>query len=147
MQSRLARWVTSRLGGGTDDTTTGPPTAETEDFETVVEDFRRALVAACLAGDLEAYMTCIDKDFIRMPVDAPPIIGEAAIRAWAKGFFETLELEEFTVDNRESHVFGDFAWFWGTHYIRSAVKGQEPSVCEHIDGKHLTVLKKQADGS
>lgn len=147
MLSRLTRWITGRVAGSSDDTTAVPTAAEAEASETDPEEFVRAFVAACKAGDLDTYMALVDKDFVRMPPDAPPIVGEAAIREWAKGFFETLELEEFTVDNRESHVFGDFAWFWGTHYIRSAVKGQEPSVCEHIDGKHLTVLKKQADGS
>ncbi len=149
MRTQLARWVTSGiivvLAGCGDDRDSGPTAAEIEAFEAAEVTLPQAYAAACNAGDADAYVALIDDDYVQLPPDAPPVIGKPAMLERIRLMFGAYDFEEFTVDNRKAEMFGDWGWVWGTHSYLLAPQGTTEFT--KYDGKHLSILKRQADGS
>ncbi len=122
-----------------------PPPADTSEADiqairAIVDNFD----AAVTAGDHEALAELYDDDAIRMPAEAPPQIGKAAIREWFR-----LEAEQYVieVDNvvRDAQVFGDWGYMWGDATgLLTPRDGGEPIA---IDSKWMAVTRRQADGS
>ena len=150
MRSRLTRWITSRVAGSSDDTTAVPTAADVETFEAFLARLAvgaDGYAAACNAGDIDAFCALLDEDFTQMPPDQPPCVGKAAVRERMAGLFAAVDLEDFTINHQDWAMFGDFAFLWGTYSCRTALQGQTPPVWSSFDGKYLSVVKKQTDGS
>ena len=149
MRTQLARWVTSGIivvlagcSGGRD---RGPTAAEIEAFEAAEMTLPQAYAAACNAGDADAYVALINDDFVQLSPDALPVTGKPAMYERIKAMFEAYDFEEFAIDNRKAEMFGDWGWFWGTHSYLLAPLGTTDFT--RYEGKHMTMMKKQADGS
>lgn len=96
------------------------------------------------AGDLERWLDLWTEDGIQMPPDEPAIAGLDSIRARNEAV-----LDKFTIDmgvtNEEVETAGDWAYARGTYTARLMPKdGGRPI---SIDGKYLTILARQPDGS
>jgi uncharacterized protein (TIGR02246 family) len=123
----------------------GPPPADTSEADiqairAIVDDFDIAVIA----GDYEAVAELYDENAIRMPAEAPPQIGKAAIREWFR-----LEAEQYVIeiDNvvRDAQVFGDWGYMWGDATgLLTPRDGSEPIT---VDSKWMAVNRRQADGS
>ena len=95
-------------------------------------------------GDVDRCMSLWTEDAVRMPPNEPTNIGKDQIRVAMKGVFD-----QFTLDldstNEEVEVAGDWAFSRGTYTVAQTPKeGGQPVF---FDGKYITILQRQADGS
>lgn len=94
-------------------------------------------------GDADAWMALWDEEGVQLPFDEPMHVGKAAIR---EANYEGLKSLRFdmTIDTQEVIDAGDYAFARGLYRYtgRPAAGGDSFSV----DGKFLTVFKRQPDG-
>jgi ketosteroid isomerase-like protein len=95
-------------------------------------------------GDLDLWLSLHADDVVKMGPNAPTIYGIEALRASNEFFFDN-----FTVDGasypEETYVDGDMGFTRGNYTLTITPKaGGDPS---YVDGKYLTICKRQADGS
>jgi len=95
-------------------------------------------------GDVDLWISLWDEKGIQMPPDTPANVGRAQIRSVVAGRFAQLNIQ-IAITNEETWVAGNFAISRGT-FTRS-VTPKAGGNTAFFDGKSLTVLRKQADGS
>jgi len=149
----ITGFIVAALVGCSDDKVAGPTTDEQADFDAFLAKAATGAggyAAAMNAGDAEAYCANLDENFIQLPPDAPPNYGRAAMRVVMDGFFAALDVEDFTIMQQGSKCFGDHGYGWGLYTFRMAPHGtdkSDASLWTMVDGKFLSIVKKQADGS
>lgn len=95
-------------------------------------------------GDLDLWISLWDANGIQLAPDAPAVVGKAAIRAKYAKIFPQVTLK-IAITNQEVTVAGVWAYSRGTYTLSVAPKaGGETSL---TNGKYLTILRKQANGS
>lgn len=95
-------------------------------------------------GDAALWGSLWDDKGIQMPPDAPAVLGKAQIRAGAESRFPQFNTQ-IAIANEETWVFGNLAFSRGTFTrSRTPKAGGETTL---YNGKYLTILKKQPDGS
>ena len=121
-------------------------TAETDvaAFEAAVLDAWVTYSATMNAGDVDGWITLWDDNAVRMAPNAPAVHGKAAIRETVSGALLSVDFEEFTINNEEVQVFGDFGFARGSYSFVNAMVEDDPVP---LEGKYLTILKRQPDGS
>lgn len=96
------------------------------------------------SGDIDLWISLWTDNGVQMPPDSPPVIGKEQIRGRNKGV-----LDQFTfnmgITNEEVRVAGDWAFARGTYTAILTPKAGGETI--DIDGKYLTILKRQVDGS
>jgi uncharacterized protein (TIGR02246 family) len=120
---------------------------EEEDLEAVaaaVNDIWSQYSSSLNSGDLDLWMSLWTDDGVQMPPNSPPVIGKDQIRARNKGV-----LDQFTfnmdITNEEIRMAGEWAFARGTY--RATLTPKDGGEATFIDGKYMTILKKQPDGS
>ena len=109
-----------------------------------LEAIAREYEAAFSAGDADALVALHADDAIRMPPNAPLVMGQEAIRAAYQTTFEQFAAK-ITLSLEEVEVAGDWAFVRGTSPVTATPKaGGEPLQDE---GKYLSIRKRQSDGS
>jgi len=98
--------------------------------------------AARVAGDAEAWLALWDDDAIKMSPGSPAR-SKAELDAGVPKSFAATPTSSMNINAEEIVVTGDWAYSRGTYDADRTVKGEET----HIDGKFLTILKRQDDGS
>ena len=98
-------------------------------------------------GNVDAYMALWADGGVQMPPGAPPNDGVDAIRAntakkMAAGSANTTVMH---IDPKEITVLGDYAYSRGLYTVD--VTGSDGQALGHTDGKFMTVLQRQDDGS
>jgi uncharacterized protein (TIGR02246 family) len=95
-------------------------------------------------GDLELWLSLWDDNGVRLAPDTPAAFGKEQIRDQM-----TIPFEQFTnkavINNEEVEVAGDWAFSRGTYTLSITPKAGGEEVV--IDGKYMTILKRQPDGS
>ena len=126
-------------------TNTGPVVAdEAADIAAIGEvwvQFRTALNS----GDIDAMISLWMDDGIQLPPGSLPVIGKENIRAVAEGPLEHYVRDVSLIRDEETQIMGDWAYSWG--YYKASLtprNGGEPHL---VDGKYLTIFRRQADGS
>ena len=95
-------------------------------------------------GDLERWLALWTEDGIQMPPDEAAIAGKDNIRARNEAVLDKFTFE-IGITNQEIETAGDLAYSRGTYKARLMPKeGGRPI---SIDGKYLTILERQPDGS
>ena len=96
------------------------------------------------SGDLDRWMSLWTEGGVQMPPGEPPVIGKDQIRARNKGV-----LDQFTfnvrITNEEVGVARDWAFARGTY--RATLTPKEGGEATVVDGKYMTILQRQPDGS
>jgi uncharacterized protein (TIGR02246 family) len=101
--------------------------------------------ATCNAGDLEGWLSLWADDGIQMYPGAPSRVGKEQIRAGMKPAFDQFILKIVIMPDMEAKVSGNLGFARGTYTLSMIPKaGGETS---EFDGKYLTILEKQTDGS
>ena len=101
--------------------------------------------ATCHAGDLDGWISLWTDDGIQMYPGAPSRVGKEQIRAGMKPAFDHFILKIAIAPEMEARVSGNLGFTRGTYTLSMVPKeGGETSV---FDGKYLTILEKQTDGS
>ena len=96
------------------------------------------------AADLEGWIKLWDVDGVKLGGGAPMILGKAAIYEAVKPKFAPYK-KAMAVDLREIIVSGDYAFADGTYTVAMTLKAT--GVTSNVDGKFMTVLRKQPDGT
>lgn len=111
---------------------------------TAVEGIWEEYAASLNAGDLDRWLSLWTEDGIQMPPDEPPVVGKEQIRVRNQAF-----LDQFTFDmsitNAEVGAAGDWAYARGIY--KATLTPKEGGAPISIDGKYMTILKRQSDGS
>jgi len=118
--------------------------ADVEADIAAIEDVMDQYAVACNTGDLELWLSLMTDDTIKMPPDAPATFGIEELRANNEPLFDNFTLE-LVLYPEEAQVDGNLGFARGTFTFSLTPKaGGEPI---YMDGKYLTILKRQADGS
>ncbi len=92
----------------------------------------------------DVWISIWDDNGIQFPADEPMYVGKKAIYASSVDIFPLLEMR-MTISPQEITILGDYAYSSGSYVFDLAEKGSDEWM--HIDGKFLTILRRQADGS
>jgi len=115
---------------------------------------RDANIAAVNAGDAAAVTALYADDGVLMAPDMPAASGKAAIEAHLQQQYSAMTFE-LSIGSTQTKVAGDIGYDAGTHHIRLTPKAAAadakaakaaPQPME-VDGKHVVLLARQADGS
>lgn len=106
-----------------------------------------AYANAVETADVNAYMALWADDGVQMPPGAPPNVGKDMIRArTVKGFGSRGDSTTvMQIDPQEITVIGDWAYTRGLYTV--TVTPKSGGTVGHVDGKFMTVLRRQQDGS
>lgn len=95
-------------------------------------------------GNVDAYMSLWMAGGVQMPPNVPPNIGLDMIRA-NTGVGKRSGTIVMNIDPQEITVLGDWAYTRGMYTVDSTPTGG--GATGHVDGKFMTILRRQADGS
>jgi len=115
----------------------------TEADRAAIKSGEEKWVSLTLAKDWPAAVTAYwSDDAVVLPPNAPPATGKEAILTWISTFppFSDFTLQEVSVDGRD-----DLAYVRGTYTLKVTPPGATAPIDDH--GKHITIWKRQADGS
>lgn len=108
--------------------------------ETIWKEYAESLNS----GDLDRWLELWTEDGVQMPPDEAAIAGKDNIRARNEAL-----LDKFTFDigitNQEVQAAGNWAYARGTYTAKLMPKAGGRPIS--IDGKYLTILARQPDGS
>ena len=101
--------------------------------------------AAVRAKDVSTLTTMVTEDAVFLPPGFPPIRGKQAVERMYTGFFPQFSSVEQTAVVEELEVAGDWAFAWGSETLTLVPQtGGSPI---HMQGKGMSILKRQPDGS
>jgi ketosteroid isomerase-like protein len=95
-------------------------------------------------GDLELYMSLHADDIVKMGPDAPATYGKEELRAGTKFLFDNFTIVGAS-SPEETYVDGNMGFTRGTYTLSIIPKAGGDTA--YVDGKYLTLCKRQADGS
>jgi uncharacterized protein (TIGR02246 family) len=96
-----------------------------------------------LAGDWDAFFQMLTEDFVMMPPNIPTMKGRAAYEAWFRSM--DVKMTEVNYEIHEIDGYGDLAYATATYKETFSIAGVEGPIYD--EGKILTILRKQPDGS
>jgi uncharacterized protein (TIGR02246 family) len=119
------------------------PAADRAAIQQVWVDYTNAVET----GNADAYMALWADGGVQMPPGAPPNIGKDMIRARTeKGMAaDAGNNVVMNIDPKEITVLGDYAYSRGLYTVD--VTGSDGKALAHVDGKFMTILRRQDDGS
>ena len=94
--------------------------------------------------DFDFWISQWDDDGIQLPPDDPAVFGKEKISVRNKVYFDKYSWK-MIIDNKESQVAGDLAFARGFYTATLTPKAGGDEI--FIDGKFLTIFKRQADSS
>ena len=103
--------------------------------------------AAVEAGNVDNYMALWAEGGVQMPPGAPPNVGKDMIRVRTTKNMEADADKSVAmhIDAKEITVLGDYAYARGLYTVD--VTGSDGNALAHVDGKFMTILQRQDDGS
>lgn len=121
-----------------------PATDDVEAVTAAVNKVWEQYASSLNAGDVDSYMALWADDAMQLPPDSLPIVGKETLRAGLESELEAITYD-MEITNKEVNVSGDMAVARGTYAATITFKdGSDPI---SIDGKYMTLLKRQPDGS
>ena len=109
-----------------------------------VNEIWKEYSASLNAGDLDRWMALWTEDGIQMPPDEPAVVGKERIRARNQRVADQFKFD-IAITNAEVRTGGDWAFSRGTY--RATLTPKQGGKPIPIDGKYMTVLTRQGDGS
>ena len=114
-------------------------------FRAAVERIWKAYSAANVAGDTDSYMALCDEDIVKMGPNKPAVFGKAALEDRKRKGHQKWNYENQDIKIEETQVFGEWGFARGIYTATLTAKAGGKTI--EVDGKYLTIFKKQADGS
>jgi len=96
-----------------------------------------------LAGDWDKFVQMFAEDVVMMPPNNPAVKGRATYLAWIQSMGVKMTDSEFTF--HEIAGYGDIAYATATYTEAFTIAGIDEPIAD--EGKILTILRKQPDGS
>ncbi len=120
------------------------PAVDVEADVEAINEIWNQYASAINTDDFDLWISLWEDDGVQMPPDAPAVFGKEQIRVVNERKFELFEVN-MTINNDEVHIDGDLAFSRGAYTASLTPKAGGEII--YIDGKFLTILKRQADGS
>lgn len=98
--------------------------------------------ALLMAEDLDGFMDLFTEDAIRLPPEAPPIVGTDAIRAAQFGQFEAFD-QNITIRMDESEFTGDMAFVRGSFAVTQTLPD---GTSADLVGSWMNLMRRSPDG-
>jgi uncharacterized protein (TIGR02246 family) len=114
------------------------------DATRAVQDIWKEYSASLNAGDLERWLALWADDGIQMPPGEPALAGKERIRKRNSGLLDQFKLD-MGIANEEVRVAGDWAFARGTY--KASLIPKQGGAPVPINGKYMTILARQGDGS
>ena len=118
---------------------------EADAFKTAVRNIFDTYSAANIAGDTEPYISVHDKEIIKMAPNKPAVYGRSALEEGKREGHKKWKYESQDIKIEETRVAGDWGFARGTYTGTLTSKSGSKTI--NVDGKYLTIFKRQADGS
>ena len=118
-----------------------------EDVESVtaaVNEIWNEYASSLNAGDVARWISLWTDDGVQLPPGSPPVVGKETIRAGLESEVDVVTFD-MEINNEEVHVSGDLAVARGTYAATVTPKAGGEAI--PIDGKYMTLLRRQPDGS
>ncbi len=110
-----------------------------------LNDIWRRYAASLNAGEISSWMELWTDDGVQMPPDEPVVVGKEQIRVRNTAVLSQFAFNMEHITNLEVEESGDLAFARGHFGATLTPKGEGKPIV--VDGKYLTILKKQPDGS
>ena len=123
-------------------------TTEAKDVEAdiaAIKEGGNQYVVTMNTGDLEHWLSLHTDDIVKMGPGAPSVIGQEQLREKMEPLFDSFTFQ-MTINSEEIQVASDWGFDRGTYRFLMTPK-EEGEPISLVDGKYLTIYKKQADGS
>ena len=98
-------------------------------------------------GDFDRWISLWADDGVQMPPDTPVRVGKEQIRGGMKPIFDQMNLDIAITTIDEAKVYGDLGLTRCTYTLRMTPKAGGETINAMPDGKALTLLVRQPDGS
>ena len=109
-----------------------------------VEAIWKEYAASLNAGDIDRWVALWTDDGVQLPPDEPPVVGKDKIRARNRAVLQKFNFD-MGITNQEVHTAGDWAYSRGVY--RATLTPKQGGTPIPIDGKFMTILARQGDGS
>jgi uncharacterized protein (TIGR02246 family) len=104
----------------------------------------KEFAASLEAGDVDRWLAMWTDDGIQMPPDEPAAVGKDRIRTRMAAALNKFKVD-MEIKNEELQHAGDLAYARGTY--KATLTPKTGGAAMPIDGKFMTILSRQADGS
>lgn len=118
---------------------------EADAFRAAVQRIWDTYSAANVAGDTASYIDLCDENIIKMGPNRPALFGKAALEKRKRKGHKKWNYESQDIKIEETQVFGDYGFARGTY--TATLTAKTGGKTRKVDGKYLTIFKRQADGS
>jgi uncharacterized protein (TIGR02246 family) len=109
-----------------------------------VNDLLKDYAASLNSGNLDRWVALWTEDGVQLPPGEPAVIGKDRIRTRNGAGLDRFKFD-MDIKNEELRVAGDWAYIRGTYTATLKPKqGGDPAL---VDGKYMSILAKQPDGS
>ncbi len=109
-----------------------------------INDIWKEYSASLNAGDIDRWVALWTEDGVQMPPDESAVVGKDRIRARNQAVADRFKFD-IGITNEEVHTAGDWAFSRGTYKATLTPKAGGKQI--PIDGKYMTILARQGDGS
>ena len=109
-----------------------------------INDIWKEYSASLNAGDISRWVALWTEDGVQMPPDEPAVVGKERIRARNQGVADQFRFD-IGITNEEVRTAGDWAFARGTY--RASLTPKQGGKPIPIDGKYMTILARQPNGS
>lgn len=122
-----------------------PTALEAAEFRKAVGEIFKTYSSANMKADADAWIGLWDENGIKMGPNSPATFGKKSIDNRKRKTIEEKTLVSQIINVEETQVFGNMGFGRGTY--TAIVKPKAGGATVNLDGKFLTIFKKQADGS
>jgi uncharacterized protein (TIGR02246 family) len=112
-----------------------------------IKEVLNQYVVGVNTGDFDLWISLWTDDGVQMPPDTPVRVGKEQIREGMKPTFDQMNLEIAITTIDEAKVYGDLGLTRCTYTLRVTPKAGGETINVMPDGKALTLLVRQSDGS
>ncbi len=116
-----------------------------EEVAAAVDAIWREYEASQMANDPDRWIALWTDDGVKMPPDTPALEGKQPIYARAQRGMNNAPTDEMVITALETQNAGDWAYSRGTFTVTYTIA--ETGVQEMMDGKFMTILQRQPDGT
>jgi uncharacterized protein (TIGR02246 family) len=120
---------------------------EKESDVTAIKEMLNQFVIGCNTGDLNLWISLWADNGIQMPPNTPPRIGKEQILEKSKPTFDQMNLDMDICSLDEVKVHGSLGFVRCTYTLKITPKVGGETINAMSDGKALTLVEKQSDGS
>ncbi len=120
---------------------------EIEEDITAIKDILNQYTMGCNTGDFDLWMSLWADNGKQMPPDTPTRIGKKQIREGMKPTFDAMKLDIAIKSVDDVEVHGDLGVTRCKYTLKLTPKAGGETINAVPDGKALTILRKQSDGS